>query len=129
MKGMVITVNSRNSELVNRLGSGAVSLSSRSERELTRQVSSMQVSGLARAYHVELEARLAEHKVASLSSVASSAMSEVALIHSMEDSLIKGLQGTPVADVAVDRIDVISREFSIAAGQIMLKTAQHLSSM
>lgn len=129
MKGMVITVNSRNSELINRFGSGAVSLSSRSERELTRQVSSMQVSGLARAYHVELEARLAEHKVASLSSVASSAMSEVALIHSMEDTLIKGLQGTPVAGVAADRIDVISREFSIAAGQIMLKTAQHLSSM
>lgn len=124
MKGMVIAMSS---ELMQRLDSGMVSLSARAERELTRQVSGMQVSGLARAYRVQLEARLAEHKVAALSTVASSAMSEVALIHSVEDGLIKGVQGTPVADVAVDRIDVISREFSIAAGRIMLKTAQHLS--
>jgi light-regulated signal transduction histidine kinase (bacteriophytochrome) len=124
IKGMVIAMSS---ELTEHLDSGVVSLSARAERELTRQVSSMQVSSLARAYRLQLEARLAEHKVAALSTVARSAMSEVALIHSVEDSLIKGMQGTPVADVAVDRIDVISREFSIAAGQIMLKTAQHLS--
>lgn len=122
-------MSSGSNELVNRLGSRAMNLSSRSERKLIRQVSSIQVSVLARAYHVRLEARRAEHKVAALSTVTSSAMSEVVLIHSTEDTLIKGLQGTPVAGVTVDRIDVISQEFSIAAGQIMLKTAQHLSNM
>ena len=116
-------------ELARSLGSGTMSLSPRAERELARQVSGTQASGLARAYRVQMETKLAEHKVAALSSVACSAMSEVAFVHTMEDGLLKGLAGTPVAGVAADRVDLVSREFSIAAGQIMLHAARQIADL
>lgn len=116
-------------ELARSLGSGTMSLSPRAERELARQVSGTQASGLARAYRVQMETKLAEHKVAALGSVACSAMSEVAFVHTMEDGLLKGLASTPVAGVAADRVDLVSREFSIAAGQIMLHAARQIADL
>lgn len=104
-------------------------LSPRAERQVSRQIEQIQGSALARAYRVEMESQLAQRKVAALSSVARHAMSETAIVHSVEDTLIKSLQGTAVGSVAVDRIDLIAKEYAIAAGDIMLNTARHISSL
>lgn len=128
--------NGMDGELVDKAGmnlgigvAGSGGLSPRDGRALAKDVSHSTASALARAYRVEMEGRLSEHKVSTLASVARSAMSEMALVHSVEDTLIKGLQGSAISSVAVDRIDLISREFSIAAGDIMLKTARQIGGM
>ena len=104
-------------------------LSPRVERQVSRQIERIQGSALARAYRMEMESQLAQRKLAALSSVARSAMSETAIVHSVEDTLLKSLAGTAVGSVAVDRIDLIAKEYAIAAGDIMLNTARHISSL
>lgn len=126
--------NGMDGELVDKAGmnlgigvSSSGGLLARDGRALAKDVSHSTASALARAYRVEMEGRLVEHKVSTLASVARSAMSEVALVNAVEDTLIKGLAGSAISSVAVDRIDMISREFSIAAGDIMLRAARQIS--
>lgn len=133
----MITMNSDSGmggELVDRAGTGLGAagvggLSPRDGRALAKRVSRSTASALARAYRVEMEGRLAEHKVAALSSVARAAMGEVALVHALEDGLLKSVANTPLAGVAVERLDLVSREFSASAAAIMRQSAQRISDL
>jgi DICT domain-containing protein len=127
----VITMNS---ELIDRTGispgaAAGCELSPRDERQVMKEVSRAQSSALVRAYRVEIESRLSQRKVAALSSVARAAMGEVALVHALEDGLLKSVANTPLAGVAVERLDLVSREFSASAAVIMRQSAQRISDL
>ena len=109
--------------------SSSTELSPQVTREVSRSLERAEGSALTRAYQVEMESRVAGCKVTALSSVARTAMSEVAFVHSIEDTLVKSLHGTAVGSVAIDRLDLISREYAIAAGDLVLRTARRMADM